>query len=402
MQSGAASQTVQPRSESVADQAAHSAAGGRQDRAATVAAASGDDAQAYGKYLAMLGLLILVLMGAVDFANRLLSPWVHEPEAKAEIADVLLAGGNYGFFDLNIDIRGIRRAQIAQMTKTPELIVLGASHWQEAHAGLMPGIDYFNGHVHRDYYDDHMAMVELLLVAGRLPKTLAITIRDSTFARVDARTDFLWLPFIPEFRMMEERLDLPRRPWWQDYWKQPVIDLFSLPTAVAHLQRLMAAEQVPGPNVPAPSDGLDVLMADGSILWSREHAAGYTPERTKALSLGMAADVRDRAPDIDPLAVESIERLLALLQREGVDVILVHPPFNPQFYDAVAGSAYAEGLAAVAALTQRLAADYDTRTAGSFDPRDVGCVASMYIDSEHGNPTCLGLLLQQVRAQIKP
>jgi len=396
MQLGAASQAVQAGSKH--EPAAQNPDGAAAEKAPLKAPA---ETQVYGKYLATLALLILVLMGGVAFANRLLSPWVHMPETKAEIADVLLSGGTYGLFDLNIDIRGIRRAQIAQMTRNRELIILGASHWQEAHVELMPGVDYFNGHVHRDYYDDHMAMVELLLTAGRLPKTLAIAIRDNTFAAVAKRTDFLWLPFIPEFRAMEQRLDLPRRPWLDDLHTQPVIDLFSLPTAIATAERLLTAEQVPGPGAATPSDGLDVLLPGGSILWSRAHQASFTPARTREEVRAMVAQVRDRAPDIDPLAVESMERLLALLQREGVDVILVNPPFNPEFYDAVAGSPYADGLAEVRALTERLAADYDGRVAGSFDPRRIGCDATMYIDAEHGNPTCLRLVLQQIAAQIK-
>ena len=39
---------------------------------------------------------------------------------------------------------------------------------------------------------------------------------------------------------------------------------------------------------------------------------------------------------------------------------------------------------------------------GGFAPEDVGCTADMYIDAEHGNPTCLGMLLNQYPYKNKP
>jgi hypothetical protein len=53
------------------------------------------------------------------------------------------------------------------------------------------------------------------------------------------------------------------------------------------------------------------------------------------------------------------------------------------------------GLRKVMELTRQFARKYDYRVIGSFDPREVGCEAWMYIDAEHSNATCLGKLLNQ-------
>ena len=72
------------------------------------------------------------------------------------------------------------------------------------------------------------------------------------------------------------------------------------------------------------------------------------------------------------------------------------PPFNPDFYTAIQGTPYGDGLERVAALTARLARAHGLPVIGSFDPAEVGCEAGMYIDSEHSGPACLRRLVQQI------
>ena len=351
-------------------------------------------------YIASLLILVLLLVGSVGFANRVLSPSLHMPRYKENIAETLVSGQNYGLFDLNIDIRGIRRAQFALLESAPEVILLGASHWQEAHARLMPRHEMMNAHVHRDYYDDALAAVELLIRNNLLPKTLIIAVRDATFASVDARTDYLWLPFIPEYRAMEARLGLPRRPWYDDHHLVPEWGLFSLETAASMLSRTLRAGEHPGPTRSFRSNSLDILTADGSIRWSKEHLEGFTVESSRQRALEMAHAVRVREPEISKEGVTAFRRLLLLLQEKGVQVILAHPPFNPIFFDEIEGTPYETGLKKVVALTRQLAAETGAAVAGSFDPRDIGCTSSMYIDSEHSRPNCLALVLEKVANKI--
>lgn len=361
-----------------------------------IAANPGESELSSGQYVSLLFLVIVGVLSVIAYINHSLSPLIYQEPAQAEVARTLHAGQNYALYDLNFEIRGVRRHQIRLMTETPELIILGASHWQEAHAGLVPGVDFFNAHVHRDYYDDPIGMVGHLLDYNRLPKTLVISVRDATFTPVAGRTDYLWLGGIPSFRAMEPRLGLPKRPWYEDYHLQPVLDLFSLRAAMSGGLRELRATNRPGPTDADFAEDLDIFMADGSIRWSGEHLAAFTPDYVRDRALEMAQQVRRHPPRINADTVEAFRRMLALLQNHDVDVVLVHPPFNPQFHDAVAGSGYADHLNAVEALTRDLAAQYGARTAGSFDPARVGCTADMYIDSEHSRPVCLQKLLAQV------
>ena len=92
----------------------------------------------------------------------------------------------------------------------------------------------------------------------------------------------------------------------------------------------------------------------------------------------------------------AVDRLLALLHERGVRVVLIHPPFNPDFYRQVQGTAYGAGLLRVEAITARLAAAHGATVVGSFDPAIAGCTAAMFIDAEHSGPACLRRLIDLV------
>ena len=77
-------------------------------------------------------------------------------------------------------------------------------------------------------------------------------------------------------------------------------------------------------------------------------------------------------------------------------VVLIHPPFNPDFYRQVEDTAYGAGLLRVEAVTAQLAAAHGATLVGSFDPAVAGCTAGMFIDAEHSGPACLRRLIDLV------
>jgi hypothetical protein len=83
------------------------------------------------------------------------------------------------------------------------------------------------------------------------------------------------------------------------------------------------------------------------------------------------------------------------LKDKGTEVTLVHPPFNPIYYENVKGGTYFEGLAKVRKVVADLAAKHGLKVIGDFDPAKVGCTAEMYIDAEHSNPDCVAKILRQ-------
>jgi hypothetical protein len=348
------------------------------------------------RYLIATVTLAALLMGALAAANYRLAPLSYSAAALARVAEMLAGGSNYAVFDLNLDMRELRRQHIARLDATPEVVVLGASHWQEAHAELLPGRRFYNAHVHRDYYEDLLAVVEMLLRHDRLPPTLIISIRDMTFQPVDRRSDSLWLTALPDYDAMATRLGIARHPWFATRPARRWSGLLSLSAALENAFRRLMTESVPGPTHTESLPTLDVLLADGSIRWSHEHRERFTTERARREVQQALAERRNRAPELDPAAVTALDRLLGLLTKHRVRVILIHPPFNPAFYRQVKDSAYGAGLRQVEGVTAHLAATHGATVVGSFDPAVAGCLESMYIDAEHSSPACLQRVLDQI------
>ena len=351
-------------------------------------------------------LLLVVLSGfglwLVAFANMHLAPMLRHKPTLEHVAQTLAEGRNFATFDLNIDIRNLRNEHIQRLPETPDLAVLGASHWQEGHADLVPGLNFYNAHVHRDYFEDMLAVAEMMVRHDRLPPRMIITIRDNLFTPIDRRTDFLWVPGLPFYRSMADRLGIAAYSYRQTLPFEYTSERFSLSLLAENLERWLGAPELPHLTDRREHETLDVLLPDGSINWSAAHQAAFTRSRALRLANEFAHQRRDDPPVIDAYGVEAINRLIRFLRDRGVEVTLAHPPFNPVFYDAITGTAYADGLQAVEQLTQAIADEYGLRIIGSFDPREVGCDASMYIDAEHAGPACLGRIFDQFLTSPNP
>ncbi len=347
-------------------------------------------------YLLLTTVLVVLLMSALAAANYHLAPLSYSPSAQADVASTLAKGDNYAVFDLNLDTRGLRRAHIARLPERPEVAVLGASHWQEAHADLLPGHRFYNAHVHRDYYEDLLAVTEMMLRHDRLPKTMIISIRDLTFLPEAQRTDSLWLTALPDANAMLARLGIAHEPWLETRLLRRWLGLLSLSTMLENGVRWLGADVRPGPVEADALPNMDVLQADGSIRWSQAHRDRFTPERTAREVQAAVAQRRNLTLEIDTDGVAAIDRMLALLVQRGVELVLIHPPFNPDFYRQIQDTPYGAGLRRVEALTARLAATHGAALVGSFDPAVAGCTAAMYIDAEHSSPACLQRVIDLV------
>lgn len=350
---------------------------------------------------ALMSVLIIVLgIAGVWKANVAFAPEMYAQGGMIPAAEAHAAGKNYAVFDLNLNIRRWKDELVRRLASTPDVVLLGASHWQEAHAGLVRSERMFNGHVHRDYWEDLLGVVEVYVRNNRLPKRMIIAVRDKQFTPLEMRKDFLWEPGIPNYRAMADRLGLAKEDAWKTYPYQRMKERLSLSMLFNNVTRWYNAKERPRETAELHFDHLDTLLPDGSILWSADHMAIFTPERAKRDALSFAEHARGNPPVVDPRGVEAFDALLGFLKKQGVQVVLVHPPFNPLFYDAVKNSPYLEGLDKIRAITSGFAAKHGLHVIGEFDPARVGCTADQYIDAEHANPACLRKVFDQYEALL--
>lgn len=350
------------------------------------------------RYTLAFALATLVGIASIWFGNKAYGPEMYGTGGMVPAAEAHAKQQNYAVFDLNLNIRALRDEQLKRMTKTPDVILLGASHWQEAHKDLIKGQEFFNAHIHRDYWEDPLGMVELLVRHNRLPKKLIISIRDNQFTPVENRKDFLWEPGIPAYREMTKRLGLEAESYIKTLPYDRGRALISLPMLFDNFTRWHNATERPGPTDSKHFETLDTLLPDGSITWSNKRMKLFTQERTLSESINFANKRQNTPPLVDPKGVEAFEALLNFLKDKGVSVYLVKPPFNPTYYDRLRGSPYAAGLDRIDALIQRIANDHKLPVFGSFNPHTLGCTSEMYIDAEHSNDKCLKKIFDQYMA----
>lgn len=351
-----------------------------------------------GTFLLLLFAVLVIGVVAIRSANMWLAPMLNDTRKIDEAAKILALPATYLTYDLNIETRRLRRQHIRLLGRTPEVIVMGASHWQEAHESLMPEADFYNAHVHRDYYEDIVAVSHWLIESGRLPETLVISIRDNQFLPVSARRDFLWTPVLPDYRRAARFFGLQPHMAYAHGFTPQLRQMTSIPLLWANVKRDFAAPAHPHATAATSHPTLDALLPDGSIFWSDAHRASFTQERSFRMSMEHADALRDTPPAVDPEGVASVDAAIGFLTGLGVEVVLAHPPFNPLFWDAVEGSPYREGLKRIEGIAAALAERHGLRIVGGFDPRAVGCTADMYIDAEHSGPACLGKILAEVSA----
>lgn len=361
------------------------------------AAKASDRVWTGGRFVLATLVLFLTGMTAIWQGNKYFAPMLFDDQMIAEVAQTHIEGKNYGVFDLNINIRDLRNETIKRMKTTPDVGVLGASHWQEAHVTSLSGVNVYNSHIHRDYYEDMMAMVEIYERHDRLPKELIITIRDKLLTPVKDRTDFLWLPGIKYYRAFAKRVGFTPHAEWETLPVQTWRELANFGLLKTHGMRHLTAPVMPHPTTERNFETLDTLLPGGSILWSGEHKRLFSPERARNEALAFAAASKNSPPKIDPKGIEHMEFLFEYLKKKGVKITLAHPQFNPIFWNEVQGTAYMGGLKRIQDLTKGWAKKYGFALVGGFAPEDVGCKAEQYIDAEHGDPACLAMLLMQYR-----
>jgi hypothetical protein len=347
-----------------------------------------------GKFMAAFAAITLLGLVGIWNGNRAYGPEMYGHTGMVPAAEASSKNLNYAVFDLNLNIRQLREEQIKRMPKAHDVVLLGASHWQEGdRETLAPGVDFFNSHIHRDYWEDLLGMVNLYVKYDRLPKKMIISIRDNQFKPVELRRDFLWEPGIGSYHEMTQRLGIKAQPFYKTLPYDRMRALVSLPMLFENATRWYNATERPHETTERQFETLDTLLPDGSIVWSRQRMKFFDQERSLRESMAFVEFRRNDPPVVDPKGVAAFEETLKFLKEKGVEVSFVKPPFNPIYFDAVQQGTYAEGLKNIEKLIEDLASRHGLKVYGSYNPHDIGCEASVYIDAEHANNSCLAKVL---------
>jgi hypothetical protein len=353
-------------------------------------------------YAALFAAVTAAIVGSVALTNYVLNPLRFSGSAMSDVASVLLAGKNYLIYDGNLDWRAFRREYVRRMPAVPDIAVFGGSRWQEATPALVPGSNFVNVFVHSDYYEDMLAIAEVMYAADRLPKTMVLSIRYETFAPNDKRNSDMWKGFAPEARRMSDRLDLSMPSWFASYDTTRLFNLFSVDAAAAVIKRSLQLPTKPGPTDLKRHPTMEIIDKDGSIRFSQAHEDLDPPAVALKRSQATAAADRSRRLQQDPSMVEGLKRLIAFLKQHGVNVVLAQTPYHPGYFAALQGSLYLQDLQQLEELARNIAREMAVPVAGSLDAQVVGCGPEEFRDHHHSRESCLRKIFEQGILQNLP
>ena len=341
-----------------------------------------------------------VILGTIAYLNYRLDPLTFSSSEQAKAAAALESGRNIAIPHSNIDWRQLRREHIHRMTETPDIIIFGGSRWQEATNAVAPDKRVYNAFVSNDHFEDMMALSGLLYSANRMPRTLVLSVRFSTFEYLDRRDSWWWKSFGPEYRAMSERLGVKAHSWWGTL---PIGKWLHLLSAEAAFNKLQQAQSnaTDWRSTDALSDPvMDIVGTDGALRFSQQHLRTYTPDFAERDALERAAIDRNKRLKINPALLEQLRVLLIFLKEQGVQVALVQTPFHPAYYDAIKGSSYFEDLTRIEKEIHRIAEETGAVIGGSFDARQAGCDRNEYRDFNHSRVECLSRLIANLPEQV--
>jgi hypothetical protein len=364
------------------------------------------------RFLRYLVGLVAIGVAAVAGANCLLDPLHFRASALHELAATLQSGKNYAVYDANMDFRALRREAVALMTTTPQIIAFGGSRFELATASMFPGKTFYNAFVHNDMYEDLVAFSGLLYDHHRLPKNLIITVRYKSFLPIDQKwreTDE-FKNFWSEYRSMADRLGIDQEPLWNvlpfAYWS----NLLSIDNIRRQLSFRWKGKHQGAVDADSMDD-MDVIHADGSLAFSKEHSASWADLLLSRGVKNMVSTASTIAEDaelrgakmsersewpIDHQRIEGFGKLLAFLAQQGTHVTIAITPFHPAYYHRITGSPYGKSLAAMEEHVGAVAAANGASLVGSLDPDKVGCKESNFRDFIHPDAVCLKSVFDRI------
>jgi hypothetical protein len=335
-------------------------------------------------------ILLSIAANETVFQDRFLSCDRHYSR---KVAAALLGGETVEFGTDDFLDRCVTQEIFKAWAEPKDVIAIGSSRTMQIKATLFTPRTFYNAAIWAARMNDYFALARLLEQDRRLPKTLIIGLDDFTVDEFD--DDPRWIMLADQSTMALAELGAwdgvasNIRSWVKDSLKRLGGDLSQ---GGWHALWLVASkclclspfqQQTKFLGQTTQSDHL-IKLPDGSVIYetSRRLASGDNmPGGTPTFLFSKHV--------ISPMLMSQFWLLTDYLRRHSVEPVIWLAPYAPPEYAMMMASPNGQMTPQVEAIVRAEAAKRKIRVVGSYNPENIPCKKSEFIDWWHPGPACV-------------
>jgi hypothetical protein len=247
------------------------------------------------------------------------------------IAVILSLGHNVDNI-ANYNERLLQEERISNLTKTPDIIILGSSRVMEIGSDFFPGKTVLNCGVSHANIHDLVAVVGLLDSLRQLPPEVFINI-DPDLVGAGGTTEWQTLKIYHDYFI---RKYIQGNGWANDHYgsneAHKLSSLISFPYFKKSVDFLFAGGSKKYSDVGVERPRTHGRFSDGTICYP----FSYThPDTAKVSSDAKITGLKQGISEPDSARLFLLNAMIDFLQQKGVKIHFVMLPFHPDFYQAV-------------------------------------------------------------------
>lgn len=358
----------------------------------------------YSRYLWMLTLMLVPVLGSIALFNALVDPariYLKRALNAGDFVNRLEAGytGQY-----NINERDLK-VELAKRSRA-DCVVLGSSHvYQFTPTFLKRGDSrcqsWLNLSVPAASLEDQLVFTHLLTSSPTPPKVIYIELSHWTLTR-DADTNYRDFPFYYSPRLYALGYqNTGLKLFWDSAVSQAkkLRELLSFTMLQASIQEWpkFMTRSVRFTKTPDLTQGMEDLfwMPDGSLLYSREYVSGAKSDVNPSTPIKFRPDRVRLEPEAWKLFLSNLEDL----KRRGIQPVVLLTPYHPYAFEGI-NRTFGQRLTHLGeTVKQRLQVE-GIPILGSYHIENLHCQGKEFYDLVHPRPSCMAKLLPAQTNQV--
>lgn len=267
-----------------------------------------------------------------------------------------------------------------------EVVIFGSSKTMEVDSVMANTSSFFNNGVSRATLPDMMALYWLYRKQNKVPRTIYIGI-DPSFLNAN-NEEKRYMSYFHDYKACMTFLGytLPLKEY-MDYLKNlKIMQLFSATYFQASIQAFAENRgHLPKQDYTVTTrftEDTQVKHCDGSISYGKKYREMTQSDVDKDAANPLLIEF-SRFSAIDPAMQQQFESLLKLMQKDGVTVVFLLPPYHPATYKLISSDPKYAVILPVMSYFHDVANRLNIPFIGGIDPEPLGFHPQDFYDGKH-------------------